>query len=128
MMLPGSTSILPAYAPADWKRVKVSERLDTRLDDYVRRISEVDRGLTITTLRAVAGGQNNDTLIVNETLLFRFPRFVNGVASLQREVELLHRLQGLLPLPIPSPLYAAFTPPLPGYAVMGYPLLPGVPL
>ncbi|WP_256992513.1 hypothetical protein [Paenibacillus sp. XY044] len=34
-------------------------------------------------------GQNNDVLIVNKSLVFRFPKYKNGIIQLRRETEIL---------------------------------------
>jgi aminoglycoside 2''-phosphotransferase len=73
-------------------------------------------------------GQFNDILIVNEELVFRFPRSPHVAATLAVETELLVRLQGHLPLPIPNPIYQAREPQTGVLLFMGYQMLPGTPL
>lgn len=66
-------------------------------------------------------GQNSNILVVNDTLIFRFPRYAQGIAALRREVAVLRFLQGRVSLPAPHPLYVTST-------FVGYPRLPGAPL
>lgn len=73
-------------------------------------------------------GQFNDVLIVDDALVFRFPRTAAAASMLQTEVDLLRALQGRLPLPIPNPeiVHLGSGPSEGGFA--GYPFLPGEPL
>ncbi|GAB4108801.1 MAG: phosphotransferase [Roseiflexaceae bacterium] len=73
-------------------------------------------------------GQFNDVLVVNETLIFRFPRGPQAAAGMAATVGLLERLRGRLPLPIPDPRYRATDPHTGALRWVGYPMLPGEPL
>jgi aminoglycoside 2''-phosphotransferase len=75
-----------------------------------------------------AEGQFNDILVVNEELIFRFPRSPHVAVTLAAETDLLGRLQGYLPLPIPDPIYQVREPQSGALSFMGYRMLPGVPL
>ena len=75
-----------------------------------------------------AEGQFNDILVVNEELIFRFPRSRHVAATLAAETDLLLRLQGHLPLPIPNPIYQGREPQTGALQFMGYQMLPGTPL
>jgi aminoglycoside 2''-phosphotransferase len=52
-------------------------------------------------------GQFNNLLIINDELVFRFPRYVDGVASILNETRILSRIQGRTSLPIPNPIYSS---------------------
>ena len=80
--------------------------------------------LRIERLRLNDEGQNNDVLIVNDDLIFRFPRDEEGVEKLATEVALLGRLRPFVPLPIPEPIYASFAPRAVGQVFAGYRMLP----
>jgi aminoglycoside 2''-phosphotransferase len=84
--------------------------------------------LRIERLRLNDEGQNNDVLIVNDDLIFRFPRDDEGIAKLETEVALLGRLRAFVTLPIPEPTYTSFTPRTVGEVFAGYRMLPGEPL
>ena len=73
-------------------------------------------------------GQYNDLLITNQQLVFRFPKFEAGLATLRREVHLLEQLRGMLPLPIPDPVYISRNTSTIGKVFMGYHRIPGEPL
>lgn len=73
-------------------------------------------------------GQYNDVLIVNETAVFRFPRYEGGLEQLALETKILAAVQPYLPLPVPNPTFVQFHNPTVGQAFMGYPLIPGDPL
>ncbi len=73
-------------------------------------------------------GELHDILIVNEELVFRFPRHEKNIPEFLREIRLLKKLQDLLPLPVPSPIYDSGAMTGLGKVFMGYRLIPGQPL
>jgi len=73
-------------------------------------------------------GQYNDILIINDKLVFRFPRYEAGVASLITEVRLLKLIHGYVSLPIPNPIYSNIDTERACKAFMGYVMIPGEPL
>lgn len=73
-------------------------------------------------------GQNNDVLIVNKTMVFRFPKYENGIIQLRRETEILKYIKGIVSTPIPNPIYQSFEELEPGKVFTGYNLIEGVPL
>jgi len=73
-------------------------------------------------------GQNNDVLIVNKSLVFRFPKYKNGIIQLRRETEILKYIKGIVSTPIPNPIYQSFEEVEPGKVFTGYKLIDGVPL
>ena len=73
-------------------------------------------------------GQYNDLLIINDQLIFRFPKFEAGLITLRREVGLLELLQGWLTLSIPNPVYLSRNTKTIGKIFMGYPKIQGEPL
>ncbi|ATP39939.1 aminoglycoside phosphotransferase [Solibacillus sp. R5-41] len=73
-------------------------------------------------------GQNNDVLIVNKSLVFRFPKYRNGITQLRRETEILKYIKGLVSTLIPNPIYQSFEELEPGKVFTGYNLIDGVPL
>jgi aminoglycoside 2''-phosphotransferase len=95
---------------------------------FVQRINECYPTLPVDEVYFNDSGENNDVLIINNDIIFRFPRHAEGIQNLLTEATLLTELQGRLPLDIPNPLYRAFEPSEPGQAFMGYPMIPGKPL
>lgn len=84
--------------------------------------------LRIERLRLNDDGQNNDVLIVNDDLIFRFPRDDEGIEKLETEVALLDRIRPFVTLPIPESTYTSFRPRAVGEVFAGYRMLPGEPL
>ena len=99
-----------------------------RRSNYLARIHAAYPDLRIDRIRLNDDGQYNDILIVNDDLIFRFPRHDEGIEKLEQEVALLARIRPFLTLPIPEPVYQSFTPRTVGQAFAGYRLLPGEPL
>ncbi|MCY3831777.1 MAG: phosphotransferase [Chloroflexi bacterium] len=77
---------------------------------------------------ALYEGQFSTVLIVDDEWIFRFPKSAGAAADLARELEILPRLQGKLPLPIPEPLWHAADVEAGGLLFLGYRPLPGEPL
>lgn len=75
-----------------------------------------------------SSGQFNTVLCVDERWIFRFPKSHQAAAEVAHELELLPRLQGRLPLPIPNPVGAAHHPDSGRLEWMAYAMLPGEPL
>ncbi|MBT2682280.1 aminoglycoside phosphotransferase family protein [Bacillus sp. ISL-37] len=73
-------------------------------------------------------GQNNDVIIVNESLVFRFPKYKQGIMQLRRETEILKYIKDIVTMPIPIPIYEAFDELEPGKVFTGYRLIEGNPL
>ncbi|MFI5272989.1 MAG: phosphotransferase family protein, partial [Ktedonobacterales bacterium] len=78
-----------------------------RLAAYVARIREAFPRLDVRVAQSLGAGDNNDALLVNGTLVFRFPRHAPALAELARETAVLTALAGHLPLAIPQPIYVA---------------------
>lgn len=98
---------------------------EERLLAYQQRIAEIYPEIDSQELRLIDSGQNNDVLIAEGKLVFRFPRHPSGVDVLQREVLLLRSLARRLPIPIPKPSFTSFEPREVGTVFMGYRALPG---
>lgn len=73
-------------------------------------------------------GENNDILIVNNQLIFRFPKYQRGIEDLKQEAEVLTEIQKYITLPIPKPQFQCFDDLLVGKVFIGYSLIPGEPL
>ncbi len=98
-------------------------------NNYIQRIQEAYPDLKVEDAQPAAGShQFNDIVVVNNELVFRFPRHLEEINNLEREAEVLKALAGKLSLPIPQPEYLAIDPGQPGQAFLGYRMLPGKPL
>lgn len=85
-------------------------------------------GLELRSVRPNREGQNNDVLIVNEELVFRFPKYEDGIASLRRETALLRQVREKVSLSVPAPEWEQLGTERVGEAFAGHRLIPGVPL
>jgi aminoglycoside 2''-phosphotransferase len=72
-------------------------------------------------------GQYNDILILNEELIFRFPRYAPAIQALRDEAAILCLVRKHVSLPVPDPEFLIVEPPEPGKVFMGYRLIPGEP-
>lgn len=78
--------------------------------------------------RWINQGENNDILIINNQLIFRFPKYQRGIEDLKKESELLTETQKYITLPIPKPQFQCFDELQVGKVFIGYLLIPGEPL
>jgi len=88
-------------------------------------IHSVYPDLVVHTAEYRTGGQYNDILIVNGSLIFRFPRYVEAFHALADETAVLNAIQGKLPLHTPNPMYAHLDTPDFTQAFVGYPMIVG---
>ncbi|MEC0206873.1 phosphotransferase [Paenibacillus lautus] len=95
---------------------------------YARRIQEVYPHLHIQDVEINSMGQNNDVLILNQSLVFRFPKYAASLQAMIRETQLLNGIKTKVTLPIPNPMYVSFDDMQVGKMFMGYPLIEGQPL
>lgn len=109
----------------EWGRLP----LNAAVQPYVDQILEYYPDLKITAARLLAkGGQFSHIVVVDDALIFRFPRSAHVAAELASEIPLLKALQGKLPLAIPNPTYRAEDSQTGNLVFVGYPMLPGQPL
>lgn len=88
------------------------------LESYARRIAEIAPKLSIGSMRLNQEGLMNDVVIVNDEIVFRFPKYDYAVRQLKNEIRILRLLKGYLTLPIPSPFYESED-------CLAYQLIPG---
>ena len=96
--------------------------------NYIQIIRDVYPGIPIETAHLNQNGQFNDILVVNEEIIFRFPKTLREADKLMTESALLWNLQGRTTLPVPDPIYRSKVAEPIGHVFMGYHLLPGKPL
>lgn len=75
------------------------------LATYEKRIREIAPEIVITSISLNSEGLLNDVVIVNEELVFRFPKHEYGFKHLKEEARILRLLTNYITLEIPSPLY-----------------------
>ena len=69
--------------------------------------------------------RGNDLILVNDELLFRFPKYAKGIAGLRREQAVLDAVRPRLPLTTPHYIYHNLDDEEVGRAFVGYRKLPG---
>ncbi|HKE55270.1 MAG TPA: aminoglycoside phosphotransferase family protein [Pyrinomonadaceae bacterium] len=85
---------------------------------YEERIRQLVADISIRSIRLNDEGLMNDVVIVNEELVFRFPKDEYAAKHLSDEINLLRLLQPHLTLQIPAPLYETRN-------ILAYRLIPG---
>ncbi|MDP7977886.1 phosphotransferase family protein [Bacillus sp. WLY-B-L8] len=98
-----------------------------RENEYVQYLEKVYPNLDVQTAYVNDIGQNNDVLIVNENIVFRFPKYEEGIAKLIAETKLLEKIQNYVSLSIPCPSYQHFQPMEPGKVFSDYNIINGEP-
>ncbi|HHX03719.1 MAG TPA: aminoglycoside phosphotransferase family protein [Tissierellia bacterium] len=72
-------------------------------------------------------GQNSLVAIVNEELIFKFPRYRHVMEELKKESEILPIISNHVTLEVPVPLYSFFESDEPGQVFVGYKMIMGTP-
>lgn len=81
--------------------------------------------LQIESAKPDTSGQYNHVLVVNGSLIFRFPRYEEGIHVLEREAAILDAVRAHLPLPVPHFTYRHLAGSAPGQAFVAYQRIPG---
>lgn len=97
------------------------------MEEYRESIASVCPDLGLETVELFRAGQNNQLILVNSELIFRFPKYGQGVAGLWREHAILSAARPRLPLATPDYIYSNLDDEV-GRAFVGYRKLPGSPL
>lgn len=82
--------------------------------------------LSAQTIRLLGTGWDNTALLVNERLIFRFPRREVALPLLEAEWSVLPKLAPRLPLPIPNPQWKESPTPRFPWPFIGYLAIPGL--
>jgi len=92
---------------------------------YTARVHKVFPDLRVDTVTLNLEGQNNDILVVNDDIIFRFPKFEEGVKRLEIETAILTGIQCYLTaVCVPNPIYVSLANTV-GQAFMGYRMIRG---
>lgn len=97
------------------------------LEGFRESIEAVCPGLGLERVELFRAGQNNELILVNGELIFRFPKFAAGAAGLRREDAVLRAVRPRVPLATPEYIYLNPDDEV-GRAFVGYRKLPGSPL
>lgn len=101
--------------------------MDTKTQIALAQIHTVYPEFQAQSARWLTGmGQFSNILVIDERLIFRFPRSIPVAREMRRELDILHVLQGRTTLTIPRPLYTHFDEDI--VTFMGYPIIPGQPV
>lgn len=98
------------------------------MEKYIGRIKQVYPSLSVLDCQINEIGQNNDVIIVNGSIVFRFPKYQMGIDNLKKETEILEAINSNVSIPIPYPIYQSFENWEVGKAFVGYELIQGSPL
>jgi len=74
------------------------------LDLALATIRRACPDLELHSMEPIGSGQNNVIKLVNEELIFRFPKYKEGTTRLKHEADLLSFIADRLPLDVPLPL------------------------
>ena len=96
-----------------------------KLLQYQKSIAAAYPELAVQTAALYRAGQNNDLLLVNDELLFRFPKYREGLAALRREQAVLNVVRPQLPLRTPHYIHHSLDDADVGRAFVGYRKLAG---
>jgi aminoglycoside phosphotransferase (APT) family kinase protein len=90
-----------------------------------RLVGEQFPSLAAVSIRPFAEGWDNAVWLVNDSIVFRFPRRAIAIPGVEREIRVLPALAGELPLPIPIPSFIGRPSGAYPWPFFGGPLLPG---
>lgn len=93
-------------------------------DSYINEIKQVYPHLVIEKWERNKIGQNNDVFIINDSLVFRFPKYEKGIVQLQDETTILDSIK-INGVEVPRLLYQSFQQLEVGKVFTGYPLISG---
>ena len=96
---------------------------------YLQHILNIVHGLDFHTMSIqTREGQFNDVVIVNDELVFRFPKTSYEVNNLVHEVMVLSKIQNMTTLPVPNPIYVRTNSGIVNENYMAYRMILGQPL
>lgn len=100
--------------------------MDVLLAKYQAAIAEKFPTLAVDSLEYLSEGWESVAVVVNDALIFRFPKLASAQKGLRTEIRLLPELAKYLPLPIPQFQYIGDPPGqhVP-FAFVGYPMIKG---
>jgi aminoglycoside 2''-phosphotransferase len=98
----------------------------SKINVFIESIREAYPGFILENVRFHPhDGQYNDILIINDELIFRFPKYEESIESFITEIRLLQYMQDHISLQIPQPIYTSLKSEAPKKVFMGYRMIPG---
>jgi aminoglycoside 2''-phosphotransferase len=96
------------------------------IDDCRQLLAQYFPQVEIHSLALILSGWDSLVLDVNDRLIFLFPRRPENKALMEKQMELLPRLAGRLPIPVPQVQYTRRKSAGDAHTLMGYPKIAGV--
>ncbi|MDA9271866.1 phosphotransferase [bacterium] len=93
-----------------------------------RSLIESQHAITIKSIYALDEGWDNIAYLVNDTLIFRFPRRELGVVCIENEIALLPYIATQVSFSLSAPQWIGEPSDLYPYPFAGYPMIPGDPV
>jgi len=100
----------------------------SKQNHYIQQIHYCYPKIKILSVQFNEMGQHNDVLVVNNHLIFRFPKFEDGIGQLAIETAILEGIQGQVSLQTPTPIYQNIETSVVGEVFVGYEMIKGEPL
>lgn len=98
------------------------------ISKYIEYIKEIYPSLSIDNYEVNNIGQNNDVIIINKSLVFRFPKYTKGIVKLKEEKEILECVKDFVSIKVPNFIYESFEDLKIGKVFTWYNLINGEPL
>lgn len=93
-----------------------------------KQLIESQHLIIVKTIHLLDEGWDNLVYLVNETLIFRFPRREFGLACIENEISLLPYVASQVSFPLSAPQWIGKPSDLYPYPFAGYPMIPGKPV
>lgn len=100
----------------------------SHIDRHIAQIQKFCPTITVHSAYLNEDGQYNYVLVINDEWIFRFARFAESAATLQREVAILGAIQKHITLDIPNPIYQNLESKHVEEIFVGYRMISGTPL
>jgi aminoglycoside phosphotransferase (APT) family kinase protein len=97
-------------------------------NDLLHRIKQYFPDLEIHQLVSIGSGQFNHILLINNELVFRFPRYAHVMDQWEIRQSILDYIREQLPLPVPEMIYQSPNNHIPGEVFSVFRMIPGKPL
>ena len=94
-------------------------------ENKARNLIESQHAITIQSIRALDEGWDNIAYLVNDSLIFRFPRRELGVVCIENEIALLPYIATQVSFPLSAPRWIGKPSDLYPYPFAGYPIITG---
>ncbi len=97
-------------------------------EEKAKQLIKTQHAISVNTIRLLDEGWDNIVYLINETLIFRFPRRECGVFCMENEIALLPYVASQVSFPLSAPQWVGEPSDLYPYPFTGYPIIPGKPV